>query len=64
MFKMANTKLDTEAVEYNFEAECERLSMVILRQKEIINSLKTACYHLSIAMMQVDDKVKGERWTI
>ena len=36
----------------NYEAECERLSMIIMRQREEILALKKACFGLADALMQ------------
>lgn len=36
----------------DYKAECERLSMIIMRQKEEILALKKACFGLSDALMQ------------
>ena len=60
--KTAQFKDKTEPVAYepvslDYEAECERMSMIIMRQHETIHALKTALYNMSIVMMQEDTKV-------
>lgn len=36
----------------NYEAECERLSRIIMRQREMILALKEACFGLADALKQ------------
>lgn len=48
------TDVKTEAVKIDYEAECKRLTMVVMRQYEIIQSLKNACYNMSMALVQED----------
>ena len=43
----------------NYEAECERLSMIIMRQAEIIKSLKRVCYEMSDVMMTEERGIKA-----
>lgn len=44
--------------EMNWEAECERLSMIIMRQNEIIESLTKASFNMADAMIQLQKGVK------
>ena len=43
--------------EMNWEAECERLSMIIMRQNEIIEALTKANYNVADAMIQLQKGV-------
>lgn len=43
----------------NYEAECERLSIIIMRQQEMIHALTMANYHLSDALVQAEKGVKA-----
>ena len=44
--------------EFNWEAECERLSMIIMRQNEIIEALTKASFNMSDAMIQLQKGVR------
>ena len=44
--------------EMNWEAECERLSMIIMRQNEIIESLTKASFNMADAMIQFQKGVR------
>jgi hypothetical protein len=40
----------------DYEAECERLSMIILKQNEVIKALKEACFGMADALrMEVNE---------
>lgn len=41
----------------DYEAECERLSMIIMQQKETIHALTMANYNLTNAMVQIEKEV-------
>ena len=47
-----NKELCTCECSIDYEAECERLSMVVMRQREEILALKKACFGLADALMQ------------
>lgn len=46
-----NKELCTCECSIDYEAECERLTDIVRRQAEIIQSLKRACYEMSDVMM-------------
>lgn len=39
-------------VSIDYEAECERLSMIVMKQREMIIALKQACFGLADALQQ------------
>ena len=51
------TKPELETTSINYEAECEKLTMLVLRQQEMIKALKAACYNMSIVLMQDESKL-------
>lgn len=51
---MEKTELTLENSKMDYEAECERLSIIIMRQSEMIHALKMACQYMSDAMVQED----------
>lgn len=42
---------DKEVVGIDYEKECERMSMIIERQKEVITALKKACFGMADALV-------------
>lgn len=54
---MSEIKMQQEAG-INYEAEYERLSMIIMRQNEMIEALTKASFNLSDALVQMEKGVR------